>query len=199
MTIAHLLERFDADPPAGGTMHLMREDALEEERLAAFEKGYAAGWEDALSAQEENRGQFVAALSRNLADLSFTYHEALARMTLSLEPMFQSLVRTVLPQTMAQGFGRHVVEQLQAMAEDQMAQPIELAVPPGASAELGPLLEREFPAPLRLAEDRALLPGQARLRVGAAERELDCRALLASIEQAMEAFIYQARQGSSHE
>ena len=50
MSIAHLLEDFTAQAE-GAPMRLLDEEALEEERLAAFEKGYGAGWEDALQAQ----------------------------------------------------------------------------------------------------------------------------------------------------
>ena len=54
MSIAHLLEDFT---PQAGTakVHLLDDDALEEMRLAAFEEGYIAGWEDALQAQEQGR------------------------------------------------------------------------------------------------------------------------------------------------
>lgn len=196
MPIAHLLEHFDADPGDGSAVRTMSEEALEEERLAAFERGYTAGWEDALGAQEENRNRIEASLAETLEALSFTYHEALHRMTLSLEPMFHSLVETVLPRMLEQGFGQQIVAQLKEMAGDRMAQPVELVVPPGVEAGLGPLLNREFPIPVRLIEDAALLPGQASLRVGTAECEVDCRALLAAIDEAFGAFMYQAKEGT---
>ncbi|KUJ76495.1 ABC transporter ATP-binding protein [Ruegeria marisrubri] len=199
MPIAHLLEHFDADPRGGVTVHPMSEEALEEERLAAFERGYAAGWEDALSAQQVSRNRIEASLAETLETLSFTYHEALHRMTLSLEPLFHSLVKIALPQMLEQGFGQQIVTQLKEMAGDQMAQPVELVVPPGVGGELQPLLEREFSMPVQLIEDAALLPGQAGLRVGTAECEVDCRALLAAIDEAFDAFLYQAKEGALHE
>ncbi|MEX0317810.1 MAG: ABC transporter ATP-binding protein [Ruegeria sp.] len=194
MSIAHLLENFDLDPLNSGMMHLLHEDALEEQRLAAFEQGYSAGWEDAVTAQSEDHAHLEATLTRNLEDLSFTYHEALTQMTQSLEPMFQSLMTTVLPQTIEQGFGHHIVEQLTAMAEEQVAQPALLIVPAGAGAQLKPLLDQQSALPVQLVEEASLPPGQACLRVGTAERDVDCNAFLASITEAMDAFLYEAKE-----
>lgn len=109
MSIAHLLEDFSLHA-SGGAVHFLDDDALEDQRLAAFEKGYGAGWEDAVQAREQNSDQIGNELAAALSDLSFTYHEALTRMTLSLEPMFQSLVDTVLPETIDRGFARRLSE-----------------------------------------------------------------------------------------
>ena len=75
MSIAHLLEDFTLQA-GGGQLHVLDEDALEEQRLASFEQGYSAGWEDAVQAQEQSRGQVSAELAKSLEDMSFTYHEA---------------------------------------------------------------------------------------------------------------------------
>ncbi|WP_254448020.1 hypothetical protein [Ruegeria arenilitoris] len=111
MPIAHLLEDF-SDNPDNGTTHLLDEEALEEHRLESFERGYSAGWEDAVAAQEQQFGQMNTDLAAALSDLSFTYQEALTRMTLSLEPMFESLVQVVLPKLLDRGFASRLTEQL---------------------------------------------------------------------------------------
>ena len=139
MSIAHLLEDFTA-PAAGVAVHLLDEDALEEQRLAAFEQGYGAGWEDAVQAQEQTGTQLSSDLSATLSDLSFTYQEALTRMTLSLEPMFQSLVQTILPETIEHGFAKRLTEQLCDMAREQVDQPLQLTVPAGTSDQVEAML-----------------------------------------------------------
>ena len=198
MSIAHLLEDFTAQAE-GAPMRLLDEEALEEERLAAFEKGYGAGWEDALQAQGQGRAALTEELRAAFADLSFSYHEALTRMTLSLEPMFQSLVQAVLPQAIDQGFAARVVEQLCELAREQVAQPVHLVVPSGAAEEVSALLPDGIdPAP-KVVEDPALQPRQARLQVGMARAEIDCTALLETIAAAFDAYVFEAKEALSNE
>ncbi|WP_170515783.1 ABC transporter ATP-binding protein [Ruegeria atlantica] len=198
MSIAHLLEDFTLQ--AGGSkLHLLDEDALEEQRLAAFEQGYSAGWEDALLAQEQSRGQVSDGLARSLEDMSFTYHEAVTRMTLSLDPMFQSLVNAVLPETLDRGFAARLAEQLTDMAQEQIGQPMQIFVPEGRATEVEALLPQELSAPTRVIEDPSLEPGQARLQVGTSQREVDCSGLLAAVAGAFDAYVFEAKEAVNHE
>ena len=198
MSIAHLLEDFTA-PAAGVAVHLLDEDALEEQRLAAFEQGYGAGWEDAVQAQEQTGTQLSSDLSATLSDLSFTYQEALTRMTLSLEPMFQSLVQTILPETIEHGFAKRLTEQLCDMAREQVDQPLQLTVPAGTSDQVEAMLPQDISPRPQVIEDVSLQPGQARLQVGIAQREVDCAALLSSIAATFEAYLFEAKEALSNE
>ncbi len=198
MSIAHLLEDFTGQVE-GGKLHLLDEDALEEQRLAAFEQGYGAGWEDAVQAQEQNRGKVSAELARALEDMSFTYHEALTRMSLSLEPMFQSLVHLVLPDFIDRGFAHRLSEQLQDMARTQIDQPIQIIVPEERAAEVEDLLSSDMPQPPRVIEDSSLQPGQARLQVGISRCEVDCMDLLSSVQQAFDSYMFEAKEALTHD
>ncbi len=198
MSIAHLLEDFTA-PAAGVAVHLLDEDALEEQRLAAFEQGYGAGWEDAVQAQEQTGTQLSSDLSATLSDLSFTYQEALTRMTLSLEPMFQSLVQTILPETIEHGFAKRLTEQLCDMAREQVDQPLQLTVPAGTSDQVEAMLPQDISPRPQVIEDVSLQPGQARLQVGIAQREVDCAALLSSIAATFDAYLFEAKEALSNE
>ena len=198
MSIAHLLEDFNA-PAAGVAVHLLDEDALEEQRLAAFEQGYGAGWEDAVQAQEQTGTQLSSDLSATLSDLSFTYQEALTRMTLSLEPMFQSLVQTILPETIEHGFAKRLTEQICDMAREQVGQPLQLTVPAGTSDQVEAMLPQDISPRPQVIEDVSLQPGQARLQVGIAQREVDCAALLSSIAATFDAYLFEAKEALSNE
>lgn len=189
MTIAHLLEDFELDVPQEGRLRLMSEDRLEEFRLNAFETGYSAGWEDASSAANATETQAIASLSQSFEDMEFTYQEAMSQMTRSLEPLFSTLIETVLPATTESGFIRHITAQLSDMAQDQISQPALLVVPEGMAASMKPVLQREFSFPVQLVEESSLPPGQACLRVGAAEREIDCSGLVQEIAKEMSAFL----------
>ncbi|MCG7521092.1 ABC transporter ATP-binding protein [Ruegeria sp. Ofav3-42] len=198
MSITHLLEDFTLQA-GGGKLHFLDEDALEEQRLAAFEQGYSAGWEDAVQAQVQSQGQVSAELAKSLEDMSFTYHEAMNRMSLSLEPMFQSLMQAVLPKTLDRGFAVRLVEQLTDMARTQIGQPMQIFVPTGCVVEVEALIRGEFSSPTQVVEDPSLETGQARLKVGISQREVDCSELLAAVDQAFQAYVFQAKEAVNNE
>ena len=62
------LEVFDTD--AGGRtqtgMPSVQAAAVEEAKLAAYEQGYTAGWDDAAAAQSDDQTRIRADLARNL-------------------------------------------------------------------------------------------------------------------------------------
>ncbi|WP_170447457.1 ABC transporter ATP-binding protein [Ruegeria arenilitoris] len=198
MSIAHLLEDFAAQADSAN-LRLLDEEALEEERLAAFERGYGAGWEDALQAQAQGRAALTEDMRAAFSDMSFTYQEALTRMTLSLEPMFSALVQTVLPQALDRGLATRVTEQLSEMAKAQVAQPILLLVPPGVEGDIEAMLPADITPLPKVVADPELLPGQARLQVGTARSEVDCAALLDAIAAAFDAYVFEAKEALSNE
>lgn len=198
MTISHLLEDFSSSSLTEGPIKLMSEDALEDHHLASFEQGYTAGWNDAIAAQAQDQTKITGALARSLEDLSFTYHEAYVQMLASVEPVFRSLIKQVLPQVMVQSFGHRIVEQLSEMTAGQISQPVALVVPPGAATAIKPILAKELPIQVDLIEDASVIAGQAQLRVGDAERELDGDQVLTAITKSIDAFFYQTSKETQH-
>ncbi len=198
MAISHLLEDFNAGIASSDAMKLISELALEDQRLASFEQGYSAGWEDAFEAQEKDQLRITGKLAESLGDLSFVHEEATAQLLASLEPVFGAVVDLVLPEIMVKAFGQHIVEQLCDMAGDQITGPATLVVPTGAGAALSPVLARELPLPVQISEDANLEKGRAFIRLGSVEREMDSTALLASIRDAFDAFTYQLKEEDQH-
>ncbi len=95
------LEVFDSGTPSetdGTETIVLDAEAFEEARLAAYESGYTAGWEDANAAQADDRTRMTAELARNLQSLSFTYHEGRAHVLKAIEPLLGELVGRVLPE-----------------------------------------------------------------------------------------------------
>jgi flagellar assembly protein FliH len=120
-------------------------------------------------------------------------------MTLSLELMFQSLVQTILPETIEHGFAKRLTEQLCDMAREQVDQPLQLTVPAGTSDQVEAMLPQDISPRPQVIEDVSLQPGQARLQVGIAQREVDCAALLSSIAAAFDAYLFEAKEALSNE
>ncbi|TMV10648.1 ABC transporter ATP-binding protein [Arenibacterium halophilum] len=200
MSISHIFEDFTApdaeDSPAPATGE--QDDQYEEMRLAEFERGYSAGWEDAVKAQTEMKTHLTAELARNLEDLSFTYHEAIAQMTVSVEPVFRTLADIILPAALEESFRAHLVELLRTMVKDTVSGPVIITVPPGCSAGLDDVIGEALNMPLEIREDATLAPGQADLSIGSVERALDTGRLLTDLTTALDAFFYQSKKDSAN-
>lgn len=198
MTIAHLLEDFGMKTPVEPALPAISEELIEEQRLASFENGYTAGWDDAVTAKDQENTRISAELASSLEDLNFTYQEAQSQLLDSLDPMFKVLTSAVLPDAMAASFGHHIVDQLAGMAKGQTDQPMQIVVAPGEGAAVRSLLPEKFSVPVTVREDSVLSPGQAYLSVGSAECEINCDALLESIQDSIEAFTYHANEDSHY-
>ncbi|MCF6433066.1 ABC transporter ATP-binding protein [Leisingera sp. M527] len=198
MTIAHLLEDFAMNTSAEPALPAVSEELIEEQRLASFENGYSAGWDDAVTAKDQESSRISTELANSLEDLSFTYHEAQSQLLDSLDPMFKVLTSAVLPDAMAASFGHHIVDQLADMAKGQTDQPMQIVVAPGEAAPVRSLLPDNFSVPVTVQEDSVLSPGQAYLRIGSTECEINCDALLESIQDSIEAFTYHAKEDSQY-
>ncbi|MCB1340320.1 MAG: ABC transporter ATP-binding protein [Pseudooceanicola sp.] len=198
MTISHLLQDFGSANPEADDSRLITEEEIEDIRLGAFEQGYSAGWEDAAKAQTAEMKRVSVALTASLEDISFPYHEAVNQMTLAMEPVFRALVSTFLPEVMAATFGDHILEQIRAMAHDHLDHPVQLAVPKGTAAAVEELLSSELSLPVEIVEDPSLDGGQALVRIGDEEREVDCSALIAAFREAVAAFFYQSAQEANN-
>ena len=141
MTLHALLEDFG--PPIGRSTTPVAEPepALpEEERLAAFEKGYGEGYEDATRAADEERRRVGLALAGRLEDLSFTFHEARAAVLREVRDLVAAVADGVLPAMARGGFGSALVEAIEAELEERAACPVEVSVAPEAVDVVAPLM-----------------------------------------------------------
>ena len=197
MTIAHLLEDFGVKTPVEPVSNFS-EEVVEEAKLVSFEKGYTAGWDDAIDAKDKEVTNVSATLASSLEDLSFTYHEAQSQLMESLDPMFKVLTSAILPDTMAATFGHHIIDHLNEMAKSRINEPMEVVAAAGEGAAIRALLGDETSLDVRVREDANLSAGQAQLRVGQSERELNSEALIESIRESIDAFSYQFKEESHY-
>jgi len=198
MSIAHLLEDFSSRSGRGDAGQMMSDVAIEEQRLESFEKGYSAGWEDALANHAKEGAQLTAGLVDGIEKLNFSYHDALQQLFEKVEPVFEVLTRAILPEAIAAAFGPQIVEELKDMAHDGAEVPLVLSVPPGMAASIYPVLEASGFTELTLEEDDTLGPAQASLRLGETGREVDGSGVLETIRNAVDTFIYQTKEDIRH-
>src|SRR5690554_3073622 len=111
------LETFEPHPGAGATPERVSKDMLEETRLAAFEQGYKAGWDDSSAAKEGEQRHLRADIARNLQELSFTWNEARAHVLRSVAPLVEQMCTRVVPEVARAAIGQTVLAELQPLLE----------------------------------------------------------------------------------
>ena len=184
------LEVFDAEPgsPERPGMVTMQVSANEEAKLAAYEQGYKAGWEDAATAQSEDQGQIRADLARNLQQMSFTFQEARTHILKAIEPLLEEMVNRLLPEMSRETLAPLVLEQVMPMAEDMTDQPVTLVLNPSVRVAVEALLLQATGLPLTIEEEPTLPDGQVYIRLGASEVKVDLTRVTKDIAAAVRGF-----------
>ncbi len=186
MSISHLLDDFG--PYLNGSPVSLTDVSLEEVRLEAFEKGYQAGWDDAVTAQKDDSRSVSVQLSQNLQDVSFSYEEARADVIASLAPLLRQMVETVLPRLAQDRLPDVVAEEIAQMIREGGDQPIELCAAPSDMTALETIGADTWSKRVRLVEDDGLVSGQVSIRLGQTEHEIDLNETLRKIDDAVTGF-----------
>lgn len=178
------LEVFDTVNRAEDTVVLTQE-ALEEEKLGAFEAGYKAGWDDAAAADRETQTRIRADLARGLRDLDLRYHEAHGAVLQALMPLLAEMTTAIVPAVAAQSLAPMIAERVFALAGTMLDQPLRIAVNPAVVPAVRALIEAEAPGAFTVVQDPLLNEGQAHLHIGETEERIDLGAVTAAIQAAV--------------
>lgn len=195
MTLARLLEDFGPATRPTATPD-ERDVAREDQRLAVFEQGYSAGWEDAQAAQAGQDQRATEAFVAALEDLRFPYQEALAQMIANTAPVIDAILRQVVPGLIADHLARIVRDEVEALLRDPEHNRVEIVAAPARIGFLGKAMPQEFEA--TLLPDDTLDPDCVRIRVSATERQIDMSRIVWSLETAFAAFMHQTESGKTH-
>ncbi|OIQ80531.1 hypothetical protein GALL_377080 [mine drainage metagenome] len=191
------LEIFEAGEPASDTV-LMEATELEEARLAAFESGYSAGWEDAVAAQKGEQLTIGADLARNLQALSFTFHEARTHVLRSLQPLLTGMVEKILPDLAKMMLAPLVAETMRPLAEQLSNTPITVEINPAARPAVQSLLAEQTSLPLRLVDEPTLGEGQVYMNAGDVTQHIDLDTAVAEIRAAVNGFFNPQKENRLH-
>lgn len=161
---------------------------LEEAKLASYDQGYSAGWEDAIAAQDGDQSRVRAELARNLQALSFTYQEARSHILRALEPLLEGMVEKLLPSLARETLGSIVLDALMPMAEGLADAPVTLVLNPAVRAAVEPLIADATGLPLIVEEEPSLGEGQVYLRFGTSETLVDLDRATSEIATAVRGF-----------
>jgi flagellar assembly protein FliH len=194
MRLQDFLEDFDGTPPVSILpQKSMSDDEVETLKLAAFEEGYRAGWDDAIKAQSDDRTRISSDFAQNLQDLSFTYHEAYSQVLNAMNPLLEDIVRSVLPKIAHEALGLHILDQLKAHSRTIGELGVEIVVSPENVEAVTGLMGQDFGFPLRVSEDDTMAAGQADIRFGESEQQIDLSEVLINVGAALQGFMHENR------
>jgi flagellar assembly protein FliH len=183
------LEVFSADDkPTRTQTVIMDRIALEDEKLASYDNGYRAGWDDANAAQTEDQTRMKADLARNLQSLGFTYHEARTHILKAIQPLMVQVVGRLLPEIAREALAPFVLETLMPLAEGLGDAPVTLVLNPASRAAVEALLEQATGLPLTILEEPTLGEGQVYIKLGTVEAQVDLDQATADIAAAVRGF-----------
>ena len=183
------LEVFDTEEkPAKVQTVVLDRVALEDEKLASYDTGYRAGWEDASAAQSDDQSRIGADLARNLQTLGFTYHEARTHILKAIEPLMVQIVGQLLPEIARETLAPFVLETLMPLAEGLSDAPVTLVLNPAARVAVEALLEQATGLPVSIEEEPTLGEGQVYIKLGSVETQVDLDKATADIASAVRGF-----------
>ena len=183
------LEIFETEEkPAKTQTVVLDRSALEDEKLASYDTGYRAGWEDANTAQSDDQTKMRADLARNLQTLGFTYHEARSHILKAIEPLMLQIVGQLLPEIARETLAPFVLETLMPLAEGLGDAPVTLVLNPTSRLPVEALLEQATGLPVTIEEEPTLGEGQVYIRLGSVETQVDLDKATADIAAAVRGF-----------
>ena len=196
--LATYLEDFGTPQTVSGQTQIS-DEALETERLESFDKGYRAGWDDAIKAKTDEGAQLADGVAHTLQDLSFTYHEVHAQVLSNLTPLFNEILQKMLPALARDTLGAHIADQLSAVAREIGTAQIGIEVAPGAAQQVTHLINAASSSlPVTVTEVPTLGDGQADLRLGAKELSIDLAEVTQQITEAVRAVLYDQTEMRAH-
>lgn len=183
------LEVFDAAPAPDGTLQpLVEVTVVEEAKVASFEQGYSAGWDDAVAAQQGDQGRIRTDLARNLQSLAFTFQDARSHVLQAVRPLILELVNRVLPEVAREALAPTVLEAVMPLAETLADSPLTLVLNPAVRAQVEDLVTQATGLPMRIEAEPSLPEGQVYIRIGSAETKIDLAQVTTDIASAVRAF-----------
>lgn len=200
MSIQHLLEDFGGGRrSASQSAAAPDEEELETRRLAAFEEGYRAGWDDAIAVHAKDKLRITSDLAQNLLDMSFTYNEAYTHLFRELRPLLREMVDKLLPQVMRRAIGPRIIEQLQTAAAENLGGDAHILVNPALVDLVETLVEQENSFPVSVRGEPGLAEGQAQLSLSDREIEINLDEMVAEISSAIDAFTHDLQKEDTYE
>ena len=183
------LEVFDTASASDGTLQpLVEATAVAEAKIASFEQGYSAGWDDAVAAQQGDQTRIRADLARNLQSLSFTFQDARSHVLQAIRPLILEMVNRLLPEVARETLAPTVLEAVMPLADTLADAPLTLVLNPAVRGQVEDLLAQATGLPMVIDEEPTMPEGQVYIRFGTTETKVDLAQVTTDIAIAVRAF-----------
>lgn len=191
MSLKRLLEEFNpnATPAVSAQTSVTGFNAHELDLLkkAAFEDGYASGWDDARKAEDAAHAHIDAEFERCLHELAFTYHEAVGQIRAEMLPLVDALLEQFFPKLLPDLLLETVREEILKHAEEHLSPSIELQAAVGTAELFEDLLLERTDLQINVREEPSLGPNQAFVRIEKREILVDFEPLLSLARSQLDA------------
>lgn len=166
---------------------------LEMAKAEAYEQGYAAGVKSA-SADYENRTlQSHERLVQSLTALRLTREQARHEVLLSMEPLLNDIVATLLPAIARKSLGGFILSELMPLVGRAAEAPVIVASAPDVTFEVEEMLAARNILSVQLVPDPELSSLQAKLKGSQTELRIDLGGAITSIGEAIADFFAVSR------
>lgn len=183
------LEVFDTASASDGTLRpLVEATVVEEAKVASFEQGYSAGWDDAVAAQQGDQTRIRADLARNLQSLSFTFQDARSHVLQAIRPLILGMVNRLLPEVARETLAPTVLDAVMPLADTLADAPLTLVLNPAVRGQVEDLLAQAAGLPMVIDEEPTMPEGQVYIRFGSTETKVDLAQVTTDIAIAVRAF-----------
>ena len=183
------LEVFDTAHASDGSLQpLVEATAVAEAKIASFEQGYSAGWDDAVAAQQGDQTRIRADLARNLQSLSFTFQDARSHVLQAIRPLILEMVNRLLPEVARETLAPTVLDAVMPLADTLADAPLTLVLNPAVRGQVEDLLAQATGLPMVIDEEPTMPEGQVYVRFGTTETKVDLAQVTTDIAIAVRAF-----------
>lgn len=165
--------------------------ALKAVEKQGFDKGYHAGWEDAVkearSSDQKARADGAAALQQ----IDFTYFEARQHIMNSFKPLLEAVMGAILPAAAQHALTPLVHEELEKLAAE-FQDPVEIYCAPETAPFISEQIQVHAKSPVKVEAEETLTASQIQMRFSGGMTSVDMDAAVSRIQKAMESFFTSA-------
>ena len=160
---------------------------LEEMRVAGYEAGYKSGWDDAVSAAENQASHLRVELAQQISDIQFSYFEAREDVLLQMSHFAEALIDAFFPALLSESSAAALVSELRDMASQTTVGPLALRVSSADEVAVKELIQGAETVDVQILADPALSSGQIRMRGPHSEHLIDVEKLVERLRRSLSA------------
>lgn len=184
MSIQKILESFDKraiTPSLSGT----QQKIFDEIKTVAYERGYASGWDDAISTSDVAKKRIDAELERTLSSLQISYSEVVEHFRSEICALVETIIHKFTPKLAEVAVIEGIKEEIMRQSESVFKDSLRIVCSQECAEYLNDFIQRNQHANLVMEIDHSLANFQARLVFTKKETEFNFHSIILELEELM--------------